>query len=138
MPTLRWIGYPAFMSRYRRARVSGGTFFFTVTIADRRDDLLVRHVDHLRSVYRKVQQRHPFETVAMCVLPDHLHAIWSLPEDEANFSMRWSVLKSAFSRDLEAPAPRSPSKVAKRDKGIWQRRYWEHAIRDENDLARHV
>jgi putative transposase len=73
----------------------------------------------------------------MCALPDHLHAIWSLPAGDPDFPARWSRIKSGFSRGLEA-APRSPSKIAKREKGIWQRRYWEHAIRDETDLAQHV
>jgi putative transposase len=126
------------MSRYRRARIEGGTFFFTLTLADRSGDLLVRHVDHLRQAYKFVVDRYPFETVAICILPDHLHAIWSLPNRDPNFSLRWSLIKSKFSRELPAADMRSRSNVAKRDKGIWQRRYWEHAIRDDNDLARHV
>jgi len=73
------------MSRCRRARVEGGLFFFTVTLADRSSDLFLREVDRLRDTYAAVQKRYPFETVAICVLPDHLHAIWSLPPDDANF-----------------------------------------------------
>jgi putative transposase len=92
----------------------------------------------LRHVYRAVQHRHPFETLAICVLPDHLHAVWSLPDGDADFPLRWSLIKSSFSRDLNAAAARSASKVAKREKGVWQRRYWEHAIRNDADLARHV
>ena len=126
------------MPRYQRAHVAGGTFFFTVTIADRSDDLLVREVDRLRRVYRSVQSRYPFETIAICILPDHLHAVWSLPEGDADFPLRWSLIKSGFSRGLRVVAPRSARHIAKREKGIWQRRYWEHAIRDERDLARHV
>ena len=126
------------MSRYRRAKVEGGTFFFTVTLADRSDDALVRYVDRLRSVYQSVQQRRPFQSIAICILPDHLHAIWSLPSDDADFSMRWNLIKSGFSRGLPAASRRSSSKVVRREKGIWQRRYWEHVIRDEADLARHV
>ena len=125
------------MSRYRRAKIEGGTYFFTLTLAGRRTDLLVRHVDRLRSVYRSVQERRPFTTVAICILHDHLHAIWSLPDGDADFATRWSVIKSGFSRALPA-ATRSSSKIAKREKGIWQRRYWEHLIRDDADLARHV
>jgi len=108
------------MSRYVRAKIAGGTFFFTVAIADRSDSLLVREVDRFQRVYQSVSERHPFETIAICILPDHLHAIWSLPESDDDFSLR-----SARHR-------------AKREKGLWQRRYWEHAIRDEKDLARHV
>ena len=125
------------MSRYRRARIEGGTFFFTLTLADRSSDLLVKKIDRLRHVYRSVQERRSFETVAICILPDHLHAIWSLPPGDADFATRWGLIKSGFSRGLPA-APRSSSKLAKREKGIWQRRYWEHAVRDNADLARHV
>lgn len=126
------------MPDYRRANIQGGTFFFTVTLADRSSDLLIRQVDLLRRVYRNVQQHHPFETIATCVLPDHLHAIWSLPDGDANFSLRWNLIKGGFSRALPRAAALSPSKIAKRDKGIWQRRYWEHVIRDEEDLTRHI
>jgi putative transposase len=126
------------MTRYRRAKVEGGVFFFTVALADRSSDLLVREVDQLRQVYASVQNRYPFETIAICVLPDHLHAIWSLPQGDTDFALRWSQIKSGFSREQTANALRSSSKIAKREKGIWQRRYWEHAIRDDRDLQRHV
>jgi len=130
--------YHALMSRYRRAKIEGGTFFFTLTLADRSSDLLVRHIDRLRAIYRSVQQRRPFATIAICILPDHLHAIWVLPPGDADFAMRWNLIKGGFSRGLPATASRSSSKMAKREKGLWQRRYWEHAIRGDADLARHV
>ncbi len=126
------------MPRYRRAKIAGGTFFFTVAIADRSDDLLVREIDRLRASYRAVQSRYPFETIAICILPDHVHALWSLPEGDSDFSRRWSLIKSGFSRGFAATAARSVRQVTKREKGLWQRRYWEHAIRDETDLARHI
>jgi putative transposase len=126
------------MSRYRRAKIEGGVFFFTVALADRSSDLLVRHVDRLRRFYRSVRDRHPFETIAICVLPEHLHAVWLLPPGDANFSLRWNLIKGAFSRGLQVAASPSPSKVAKREKGLWQRRYWEHVIRDDADLERRV
>jgi len=126
------------MPQYVRARIKGGAYFFTVTLADRSSDLLVRHIEHLRKVYKVVEDRHPFETIAICVLPDHVHAVWSLPSGDSNFPVRWSQIKSAFSRELPATNVRSASKAAKRDKGIWQRRYWEHVIRNETDLERHV
>ena len=129
--------YDAIMPNYRRANIAGGTFFFTITLADRSSDLLVKEIDRFRAVYTAVQRRRPFETVAICILPDHLHAIWSLPADDAHFAMRWNLIKGGFSRGMPAIA-RSSSKIAKREKGIWQRRYWEHAIRDQTDLARHV
>jgi putative transposase len=126
------------MSKYRRFFVQGGTYFFTVALADRSADLLVRHIDLLRRAYDAVQRRLPFETSAICILPDHLHALWSLPESDSDFPRRWSLIKSGFSRALSPPSNRSASKVARREKGIWQRRYWEHAIRDDSDFARHI
>jgi putative transposase len=129
---------PSSMSRYRRAKIDGGVLFFTVTLADRKGDLLVRHIDRPRLVYASVQKSYPFETIAICVLPDHLHSVWSLPPGDADFPLCWSLIKSGFSRGLASDPRRSASKIAKRDKGIWQRRYWEHAIRDDTDLARHV
>jgi putative transposase len=126
------------MSRYRRAKIEGGVFFFTVTLADRSSDLLIRNIDRLRRMYSSAQERNPFETIAICVLPDHLHAIWELPDGDANFALRWSLIKAGFSRGLPLDAPRSDSKLARRERGLWQRRYWEHAIRDDRDLERHV
>src|SRR5215831_15925595 len=111
------------MSRYLRARIQGGWFFFTVTLADRSSDLLVREIERLRKAYAAAQRRHPFETIAVCVLPDHLHAIWALPGDDADFSRRWSLIKHDFSCGLPADPERSLSKLAKREKGIWQRRF---------------
>jgi len=119
-------------------KTRGRRFFFTVTLADRSSDLLIQHIDRLRRMYKSVRERNPFETVAICVLPDHLHAIWELPEGDSDFSARWSLIKSAFSRGLPGEMPRSASKTARRERGIWQRRYWEHAIRDDRDLERHV
>jgi putative transposase len=126
------------MSWYRRAKVEAGTFFFTVKLSDGSSDLLLHHVDLLRRSYRAVQIDRPFETIAICILPNHLHAIWSLPEQDSDFSSRWSLIKSGFSRTLPAAPFRSPSKIARREKGIWQRRFWEHAIRDQTDLHRHI
>jgi putative transposase len=125
------------MPNYRRADIKGGVFFFTVVLADRSSNLLVREIDRLRRVYRLVRERRPFETIAICILPDHLHALWALPEDDSDFAARWSLIKSGFSRGIEAQ-PRSASQVSKREKGIWQRRYWEHVIRDDADLDRHI
>jgi len=125
------------MPRYVRAKIKGSVFFFTVVLAERSSNLLVDEIDRLRESYRTIQRRRPFETIAFCVLPDHVHAVWALPEGDADFSTRWSLIKSGFSRGLD-PAVRSVSKVRKREKGIWQRRYWEHAIRDDTDLERHI
>ena len=88
------------MSHYRRTSIEGGRFFFTIALADRSSDLLVRHIDRLRRFYVMIQRHHPFETIAICVLPDHLHALWRLPSGDADFSRRWSLIKSGFSRGL--------------------------------------
>src|SRR5690242_16448827 len=126
------------MSRYRRIYVEGGSFFFTVTLADRSSDVLIRHIDRLRRIYMTVQERYPFRAIAICVLPDHIHALWSLPRGDADFALRWSLIKSGFSRGLAGEMQRSRSKIARRERGIWQRRYWEHAIRNDADLELHV
>ena len=125
------------MSRYRRLTIEGGLFFFTLTLADRGTNLLVDQIGRLRRAYTAVERRYPFETVAICILPDHIHALWQLPDGDTNYAFRWSLIKSNFSRGLPA-ARRSTSKVKKREKGIWQRRYWEHAIRNDADFERHV
>ena len=96
--------------RYQRATAAGGTYFFTVNLADRHADTLVRHIDELRTVTRSVKQAHPFDLLAMVVLPEHLHTIWRLPPGDANFALRWSLFKSGFSLDnCPAPNPRTPA-----------------------------
>lgn len=124
--------------QYRRCWVPGGTYFFTVNLADRQTDHLTRHIDVLRAAFRQVQRTHPFEITAMVVLPEHLHAIWVMPNDDHDFARRWSLIKSGFSRQLPKDEWISRSREAKRERGVWQRRYWEHLIRDEEDLQRHV
>jgi len=124
--------------RYRRVVVAGGTYFFTVNIDDRKGTLLVDHVDILRDVVKRVKLRHSFEIDAMVVLPDHLHAIWTLPEGDINYAKRWGLIKAGFSRRLNFNEHRSLSRRKKGERGIWQRRFWEHLIRDERDFNRHV
>lgn len=126
------------MSGYRRLRIPGGCYFFTVNLEDRRSDLLVRHVDALREAVRSVRGARPFRIDAFVVLPDHLHAVWTLPDGDEDFPTRWRLIKKAFSGRLPAGEPRSPSRRRRGERGIWQRRYWEHAIRDERDFAAHV
>ncbi|MBD9467631.1 transposase [Pseudoxanthomonas sp. PXM01] len=126
------------MTRYRRALVPGGTYFFTVNLADRRTTLLVDHVDLLRDTVRHTRQRHPFVIDAMVVLPDHLHAVWTLPPGDTDFPMRWRLIKTRFSHGLPQGEHRRASRAGKGERGIWQRRYWEHLIRDEADLQRHI
>ena len=103
------------MSRYRRSLAGGGTFFFTVNLADRGSRLLIDEMDRLRRAFEVARTRHPYRTLGYCVLPDHLHAMWRLPENDADFGLRWSVIKRAFSSGLFPAVPRSTSKIAKRD-----------------------
>jgi putative transposase len=126
------------MTSYRRNFVPGGSFFFTVNLADRKLALMTAHIELLREAFRKTRQRHPFTVDAIVILPDHIHAIWTMPEGDADFATRWRLIKSTFSRNLSVDEPISESRAAKRERGIWQRRYWEHTIRDEDDFARHV
>src|SRR3954454_12732453 len=113
------------MTNYRRNFVPGGSYFFTVNLADRRFRLLIEHVNALRSAFRHVRARHPFSIEAIVVLPDHLHTIWTLPDGDADFALRWQLLKSAFSRSLPKEEQVSASRREKGERGIWQRRYWE-------------
>lgn len=126
------------MSNYRRDPIAGGTYFFTLTLADRQSTLLIDQIEALRIAYQRANALHPFTTIAICILPDHIHAIWQLPPHDANFALRWRMIKSQFSRQFPANQQRSDSKAIRREKGIWQRRFWEHQIRDDNDLQRHV
>jgi len=124
--------------RYRRANVQGGCYFFTVALANRKTALLVEHIDTLRHAFRLIRKRHPFEIVAMAVMPEHLHTVWQMPQGDADFALRWALIKSAFSRSIPKHEYIRPSHESKRERGIWQRRYWEHLIRDDEDLERHV
>lgn len=123
---------------YRRSRAAGGTFFFTVNLNDRSATLLVEHIGALRQAMRQVKAQHPFDILAMVVLPDHLHALWRLPEDDGDYPLRWNLIKTGFSRQLPPLETVQLSRRLKRERGVWQRRYWEHQIRDEHDLRRHL
>lgn len=125
------------MANYRRNFIPGGSFFFTVNLADRRSCLLTERIEQLRTAFRYTRIRHTFTIDAIVVLPDHLHTIWTLPPGDADFATRWRLIKTAFSRSIETRQPRSLSRAAKGERGIWQRRYWEHTLRDENDLEQH-
>ncbi|HEY8025072.1 MAG TPA: transposase [Burkholderiaceae bacterium] len=127
------------MRTYKRARIAGATYFFTVNLSRRHDNpLLTRHIDALREAFRVTQDAHPFVIEAIVVLPDHLHCIWRLPPEDSNFPMRWSLIKARFSRALAIDERVSASRKMKGERGIWQRRYWEHVIRDEQDLRNHL
>jgi putative transposase len=127
------------MPDYRRHRVVGGTYFFTVNLLERYpNDLLVRHIELLRAVVRAVRKKRPFQIDAWVVLPDHLHCVWTLPTGDDDFTVRWRLIKQDFSRGLPATEHRSAVRVARGERGIWQRRFWEHTIRDEADYAAHI
>ena len=123
------------MSDYRRLFVPGGTYFFTLNLRDRRSGLLVRHVDLLRESWREVSETRPFNTLAAVVLPDHMHMVISLPEGDADYPARLRLLKSGFTRRLPDDVKLNGRKG---ERNVWQRRYWEHAIRDEADLETHI
>ena len=126
------------MPNYRRNLVPGGTYFFTATLLDRDTGALIIHIDSLRAAVRAVRTRHPFDIVAWVVLPDHLHCIWTLPAGDADYPGRWRGIKQRFSSSVPQGERRSPVREGRGERGIWQRRYWEHTIRDERDLQAHV
>lgn len=126
------------MSNYRRLRSPGGTYFFTVNLLDRSGDLLTRHIDALREAVRATLAVRPFRIDAWVVLPDHLHCLWTLPPGDDDFANRWKSIKIRFVQRLPAQEPRSNTRARRGERGIWQRRFWEHVIRDEADYARHV
>jgi len=126
------------MPDYRRNRVPGGTYFFTVNLLERSSGLLVAHVAALREAVRAVRARRPFHIEAWVVLPDHMHAVWTLPAEDTDYSDRWKAIKIAFAKALPKTERLSPVRAAKGERGIWQRRFWEHTIRDERDYAAHV
>ena len=109
-----------------------------MNLAERRLSLLTDHIDLLRAAFRYTRARYPFTIEAIVVLPDHLHAIWTLPEGDGDFAVRWRLIKTSFSRHVPRGERISASRSRKGERGIWQRRYWEHTIRDDNDFARHV
>ncbi len=125
------------MVYYRRNRVPGGTYFFTVTLADRCSRTLVEHIDELRASFRAIRHERPFQIEAIVVLPDHLHTVWTLPENDTDYSSRWRAIKSRFTRRIRTQGVPLQAN-SKGEYALWQRRYWEHTIRDEDDLKKHV
>ena len=122
--------------RSPRSHAPGPCYFFTVVTHDRRP-ILITEIDRLRSAFRILLARHPFTLEAIVILPDHLHTMWRMHEEDGDFSMRWRVLKRLFSTRLEAPIP-NESRARKREKSVWQRRFWDHVIRDDDDWRRHL
>lgn len=127
------------MPNYHRAYQARGCYFFTVNLQQRYpNDLLVRHIDVLRAAFRDVVKRHPFRLDAIVILPDHLHCVLTLPADDVDYPTRWRLIKSLFSRKLSATEPSSDNRRKRYERNIWQRRYWEHLIRDERDWRAHI
>ena len=127
--------------RYRRTKIEGGTYFFTVVTHNRRPFLCYpSNIELLRQAFRYTVRRHPMEISAFVLLPDHLHNIWTLPEGDHNFSMRWRLIKSYFSRHCQEKynGVVSKSRQSKQERAFWQRSFWEHAIRDDQDFVNHV
>jgi putative transposase len=123
---------------YRRKRVAGGTYFFTVNLLNRDADLLTAHIDDLRNAVRTTREKHPFHIDAWVVLPEHMHCIWTLPEGDADYSKRWQMLKKHFSKALPKTEYRSETRIKNNERGVWQRRFWDHTIRDDVDYAQHM
>jgi putative transposase len=125
------------MSDYHRYRVPGGTYFFTINLLDRRLDLLTRNINALRKAVLLTRRERPFHIDAWVVLPEHMHCIITLPPGDSDFSNRIKAIKIRFVRALAPDEWRSSVRVAKGERGIWQRRFWEHVIRDDDDYALH-
>ena len=131
------------MSWYRRCQKPGGVFFFTVVTYDRRQILTVpKPREFLRKAIELTQAERPFELLAIVLLSEHLHCVWRLPPEDEDFSTRWRLIKTRFTRAFlqwQGNAPdRNVSRRKQEEHTIWQRRFWEHCIRDETDLKRHV
>jgi len=125
------------MVNYRRSKTPGALYFFTVTLRNRQSNLLITHINDLRHAMKTVQIQHPYKIEAIAILPDHLHTIWQLPKNDNNYSLRWQRIKGIFTRRII----KKGMKIAKNHRGeypIWQRRFWEHTIRNENDFENHV
>ncbi|WP_435016096.1 REP-associated tyrosine transposase [Tundrisphaera sp. TA3] len=130
------------MRRYLRSRF-GRVFFFTVVTQDRRA-ILTTDLGRaaLRAAFQAVRADHPFQIIAIVLLADHLHTVWELPERDTDYSTRWRLIKARFTRlwlESECDAGWvSPSRSRKHERGVWQRRFYEHTCRDELDLKRCV
>jgi len=124
--------------KYIRSDIKAGSFFFTVNLLNRKSTLLIDHIESLKCAINNVKRKHPFTINAMVVLPEHLHAMWTLPKNDSDYAKRWMLIKSNFSRSIPNNEHINKSRLQKRERGIWQRRYWEHAIRDDKDMQSHI
>jgi len=139
-PNIRAERNPGYLSNivgYRRNLLPGGTFFFTLALADRRSAALIDHVTALRSAFRVARQERPFSIDAIVVLPEHLHAVFTLPPNDSDFPGRWRRIKGCFSSELLKRGV-AIERFPNGELALWQRRYWEHTIRDDADFVRHI
>jgi len=127
------------MPNYRRTQHPGGCYFFTVNLLQRYPNrLLVDHIDSLRTAVKKVKTKLPFHIDGWVVLPDHMHCIWTLPEGDQDFASRWRLIKTHFAKTLPKIERLNTTRQTRGERGIWQRRYWEHFIRDDQDYEKHM
>jgi putative transposase len=124
--------------QYRRAKTPGATYFFTVNLYKRKSNLLLKEITLLRAIFRRVHHLHPFTIDAIVILPDHIHAVFTLPENDSDYSLRWNLIKGYFSKEIQTKGLISASRKSKKERGTWQRRFWEHLIRNEYDLQNHI
>jgi len=131
------------MPNYRRTYQAGGMYFFTL-VTHRRRHLFTEStaIEYLRETIAQEKAQHPFDLTAIVLLPDHIHCIWELPENDDDFSKRWGRIKSRFTKAWLAHSGReaeiSKARNHHRERGVWQKRFWEHRIRGEADLMHHV
>jgi len=123
--------------KYRRLKIPGGVYFFTVALRDRQSNYLIEYIALLTKAMKDVRETMPYKTIALVVLPDHLHTMWQLPDEDDNYSARWMRIKKQFTRRLI----REGVQIRKNHLGecdLWQRRFWEHALRNEKDYENHA
>ena len=124
---------------YRRIWHPGGTYFFTINLLQwKGNDLLIRHIQALRESVKVVKAHHPFEIHGWVVLPEHMHCVIELPANDSDYATRIRLIKIGFSKALPKTERRSIVRINRGERGIWQRRYWEHLIRDEADFQSHL
>lgn len=127
------------MPNYRRNYTQNSTYFFTLCLANRQSNLLIEKIDLLRLAYKKIGQKMPFYTEGIVILPNHIHMLWTLPENDIDYSTRIRLFKTYFSKPLDlSKQPQNLSQANKLESGIWQRRFWEHTIQDEQDFINHM
>ena len=124
--------------RYRRVFIPGATYFFTVNLLNRKSNLLIEKINELRISFRKVHNRYSFEINGIVILPDHFHLMMTLPDEDWDYSLRLRLIKGSFSQQMDPREYINSVRKNKNERGIWQRRFWEHLVRDEKDYEHHL